>query len=142
MKWLVRRAAWTLTTLHVGSDGTDHQRIRGKPFNQQIAALGEQILFKPHKTTGPQQELAVNWMDGCWLGFNTRMGEHIVSNTASVLTCRCIRKRNKEERWNREMLLGMLGNPWSLQDGRVEVDPDLEVQAEPTATRTQNEENG
>ena len=82
LKWLVRHAAWTLTTLHVGSDGeTAHQRIRGKPFNQQIAAFGEQILFKPHKTTGPQQKLAVN----CWLGFNTRTGEHIVSNNAAVV---------------------------------------------------------
>ena len=123
LKWLVRRAAWTLTTFHVGSDGTAPQRIRGKPFNQQFAALGMQILFKPHKTTGPQQKLAMNWMDSCWLGFYTRTGEHIVSNTATVVTCRSIRRRNKEERWNREMLLGMLGNPWSLQDGRVEVDP-------------------
>ena len=76
LKWLVRHAAWTSTTFHVGSDGkTARQRIRGKPFNQQIAAFGEQILFKPHQTTGPQQKLAVNWMDGCWLGFNTRTGE-------------------------------------------------------------------
>ena len=29
-----------------------------------------------HKTTGPQQKLALNWMDGCWLGFNTRKGAH------------------------------------------------------------------
>ena len=77
-----------------------------------------------------------------------------MSNNAAVVTCRSIRRRNKEERWNREMLLGILGNPWSLQDGRVEVNPDpaapatylpmvnLEVQAEPTATRTRNEENG
>ena len=155
LKWLARHAAWTLTTLHVGSDGkTAHQRIRGKPFNQQIAAFGEQILFKPHKTTGPQQKLTVNWMDGCWLGFNTRTGEHIVSNSGAVVTCRSIRRRNKEERWNREMLLGMLGNPWSLQDGRVKVDPDPaaparylpkvnpEVLAKPTAMRTRNEENG
>ena len=60
----------------------------------------------------------------------------------------------KEERWNREMLLGIFGSPWSLQDGRVEVNPEPaalarylpmvkpEVQAEPKATRTQNEENG
>ena len=121
LKWLVRHAAWTLTTFHVSSDGTTaHQRIRGKPFNQQIAAFGEQILFKPHKTTGPQQKLAVNWMDGCWLGFNTRPGEHIVSNNAAVVTCRNIRRRSKEERWSRELLLGILGNPCSLQDGRVE----------------------
>ena len=131
-----------------------HQRIRGKPFNQQIAAFGEQILFKPHKTTGPQQKLAVKWMDGCWLGFNTRAGKHIVGNNTAVVACRSIRRRNKEERWNREMLLGVLGNPWSLQDGRVEVDPNPaaparylpmvnpEFPAEPTATRTRNEENG
>ena len=112
LKWQVRHAAWTLTTFHVGSDGkTERQRIRGKPFNQLIAAFGAQILFKPHKTTGPQQKLAVNWMDGCWLGFNTRKGEHIVCNNAAVVACRSIRRRNKEERWNREMLLVILGNP-------------------------------
>ena len=57
LKWLARHAAWTLATFHVGFDGT---------------AFGAQILFKPHTTTGPQQKLAVNWLDGCWLGFNTR----------------------------------------------------------------------
>ena len=117
LQWLVRHAAWTLTTFHVGS------RIRGRPLNQQIAAFGGQFLFKPHKTAGPQQKLAVNWMDGCWLDFNTRTVEHIVSNNAAVVTCRSIRKRNKEERWNRDVLLGVFGNPRSLQDGRVEVNP-------------------
>ena len=51
------------------------------------------------------------------------------------------------------MLLGILGNPWSVQDGRVEVDPDPavpasnipmvnpEVEARPTVTKTRNEEN-
>ena len=55
LKWRVRDAAWTLTTFNVGSDGmTARQRIRGKPFNQQIAAVGEQILFTPHKTAGAE----------------------------------------------------------------------------------------
>ena len=49
-----------------------------------------------------------NWIDGCWLGFNTGTGEHIASNNAAVVAYRSIRKRNQEERWNREMLLGML----------------------------------
>ena len=51
------------------------------------------------------------------------------------------------------MLLGILGNPWTLQDGRVEVDPNPavpagylpmvnpEIPAEPIVTRTRNEEN-
>ena len=51
------------------------------------------------------------------------------------------------------MLLGILGNPWRLQDGRVEVDPytaaparyipmvNPEVEAGPTVTKTRNEEN-
>ena len=77
-----------------------------------------------------------------------------MSNNAAVVTCRSIGRRNKEERWNCDLLLGILGNLWSLQDGRVEVDPDLaaparylpmvnlQVPAEPTTTRTRNEENG
>ena len=120
LTWLVRHAAWTLTTFHLGGDGmTANQRIRGKQVNQQIAAFGEQIFFNPRKTAGPQQKLAVNWLDGCCLGFNTR--KHIVSDSAAVVSCRSIRWRNKEERWNRDMLLGIVGNPWSLQDGHLEV---------------------
>ena len=77
LMWFVRHATGTLTTFHVGGNGmTAHQRNRGKPFNQQIAAaFSEQTFFKPHKTLGPQQKLAVNLLDGCWLGFNTRTEE-------------------------------------------------------------------
>ena len=94
-----------------------------KPFNQQIEAFDEQIPFKPHTTVGPQQKLAVNWLDGCWLGFNTRTGEHIASDKAAVVLSRSIRGQSKVERWNRDVLLGILGNPWSLHGGRVKVDP-------------------
>ena len=108
----VRHAPWTLTTFLVGGDGTTvHQRIRGKPFSHQIAPFGEQILLKPHKTSGPQQNLTVNWVDGCWLGFNRTTGEYIVSNKAAVTSCRSIRRRNKEERWNRDMPFGIRGHP-------------------------------
>ena len=90
----------------------------------------------------------------CWLGFNTKTGEHIASDKAAVVLSRSIRGQSKEERWNRDVLLGILGNPWSLQDGRVKVDPNTattpryipmvnpEVEAGPTVTKTRNEENG
>ena len=38
----------------------------------------------------------------------------------------CSRKKNAG---NRDVLLGMLGNPWSSQDGRLEVDPNLAAPA-------------
>ena len=69
-------------------------------------------------------------------------------------TCRSTRRRNKAEHWNLDMLLGILGNLWSLHDGRVEVDhsptaparyiPTLnpKVEAGPTTTKSRNEENG
>ena len=114
------------TTLHVGSDGmTAHQRIRGKVFNQQIAAFGEQILFQTTQDCGTTAEPRCEPVGRlCWLG-NTRTGEDIVSNNAAVVVCRSIRRRNKEERWNRAMLLGVLGNLWSLRYGRMEVDCNL-----------------
>ena len=90
----------------------------------------------------------------CMLGFKTRTGEYIVSNNAAVVSCNSIRRRNKEKRWNSDMMLGVFGNPWSLQDGRVEVDPNPaalaryipmmnpEVEAGPTVTKTRKVENG
>ena len=76
-----------------------------------------------------------------------------MSNNAAVTSCRNIRRRNKEERWNRDMLLRRLRNLWSLQDGRVEADPNPaapvrdipmvnpEVEAGPTVSKTRNEVN-
>ena len=52
-----------------------------------------------------------------------------MSDNAGVVSRRSIRRRNKEERWNLDVLLGELGNPWSLQDRRVEVDPNPTVPA-------------
>ena len=46
-----------------------------------------------------------------------------MSNNVAVVLCRSIQKRNKEERSNLEMLLGILGNPW------VEVDPNTAAPA-------------
>ena len=106
---------------------TAHQRIRGKPFNQQIVAFAEQILF--------------NHTGSAVVTFRSIRRRNMEGS---------IRRRNIEERWNREKLLGIFGNPWSLKDGCVAVDPDpaaparhmpmvnQEVKAEPTVTRTRN----
>ena len=98
---------WTLTTSQVGRDGMKaHERIRGKTFNQQTVAFGEQILFKPRQTSGPQQKLAVNWLDGCW----TR-SQHEHRRPHREHQCRSdIRGETKKNARNCELLLGILGN--------------------------------
>ena len=77
-----------------------------------------------------------------------------MSDKAAVTTCRSIRLRNKEERWNRDMLHGIFGNLGSMQDGRVEVEPqpcgtsqntsngEPRVEAGSTTTKSRNEDNG
>ena len=77
-----------------------------------------------------------------------------MSRQRGMTACRSIRMRNKEERWNRDMLRGILVNSWSLQDGRVEVNPNPaaparyfpmlnpEVEAGPIPRKSRNEENG
>ena len=99
------------------SEAMERQRNRGNWFKLQNAAFGGQILCEPHKTSGPQQTLAVKWSDGCWLGFNTRAGEHILSDKEAVTAS----ASGGETEKNAGMLLGIVGNPWS-QDGRVEVE--------------------
>ena len=67
-----------------------------------------------HLTRGPLQKFAVNWLDDCWLVFNTTTGEHSVSYNAAMVAFRSVRRRNKR----RALELG-----YRLQDGRVKVDP-------------------
>ena len=68
-----------------------------------MAAFGKQNLFKPNTTAGPLQKLAVNWLDGCWLG--------------------CDVSQYSETKQGRARELGCCRNPWRLHDGRVEVNP-------------------
>ena len=74
-----------------------------------------------------------------------------MSNNAAVVSCRSIRRRNKEERWNLDLLLGILGNPWTLaRRTRSQprsavryipmVNPEVEVGL--TVAKTRNEEIG
>ena len=100
LKWLVQHAVWTMTTFHVGGDGMlAHQRIRGKPFNQQIAAFGEQILFKPTQDRGTTAETRCELAWTVAGSVSSRRREN-----ASLVSCRSTRRRNKKKCWNRDML--------------------------------------
>ena len=61
LKWRVRHAARTLTTFHVRSDASEANRTNSK-------------------------SLRLKWLAGCWPGFITCTGEHIVSDNTAVTT--------------------------------------------------------
>ena len=71
LKWLVRPCSMDfddISTLAV----TGRQRTNASEVNHLSNRLQRSVsksCSKPHKTAGPLQKLAVNWMDGCWLGF-------------------------------------------------------------------------
>ena len=64
MAWLVKHAAWVLTTRVRGKDGqTPYERLRGKPFGRKSVGFGEMCLFrlplKGPEAHGEDGELAV-----------------------------------------------------------------------------------
>ena len=57
----------------------------------------------------------VRWEEGVWLGFRKQSGEVWVGTKSGVIKVRDIRRKGShEERWNRELFMGMKGLPWDM----------------------------
>ena len=77
LEWLVRHAAWKRRPWRRWNDSAPaHKRQLVQTAKTPRSVSRSSVNHT--KTSGPQQKLDLEWSDGCWLGFNTRAGEHIV----------------------------------------------------------------
>ena len=77
--WITRHAASLLNNFHVGVDGrTAYFRIHHKNFNGKVFEIGEQVLAKPKRRTNKSKSNSTRarWVEGTWVGWDERTGEH------------------------------------------------------------------
>ena len=55
---------------------------------------------------------------GAWLGIIERTEDIIVGATFGVAKCRTVSRLTEEDRWSKELVLGMQGVPWQPVPGR------------------------
>ena len=119
MPWLIRHATAVHNRYHKGSDGrTRYERLRGRPFNKEVAEFGECIWYLKPKSKGKEKRRS-RWDNGIWLGIRDESNEIFVGTPQGVLKVRTIRRRaDKEGRWNWEQFEAMRGVPWEPIPGR------------------------
>ena len=113
--WITRHAASLLNNFHVGVDGrTAYFRIHHKNFNGKVFEIGEQVLAKPKRRTNKSKSNSTRarWVEGTWVGWDERTGEHIVVlSTGQAVRIRSVRPLPESERWNAKAVQAMKATP-------------------------------
>ena len=113
LTWIVKHAAWIHNRYQLHSDGrTSYERRWGNNYNKPICEFGETVNFqyatRPSKTTS-------NWSTGIWLGRRTKSDEHYVATKDDVFRTRTIRRLNRSDRYNKELLDAVVSTPWATK---------------------------
>ena len=96
------------------SDGkTPYERLRGRPYQGQVAEFAEVVHFRDPGKAADMPKLDDRWNLGLWLGKSLASDEHYVVTSAGVRRCRSIWRRPEKQRWDRKMLTDMNGEPWN-----------------------------
>ena len=103
---LVRHCAWLVTHHQVKSDGkTPHERLRGRPYQGQVADFAEVLHFRDRGKAADMPKLDDRWNLGLWLGKSLASDVHYVGTPAEVRWCRSIWRCPEKQRWDRKMLV-------------------------------------
>ena len=87
---------------------TPHGRLRGRPYQGQVAEFAEVVHFRDPGKAGDMHKL-----DDRWLGKSLASDEHYVDTSAGVRMCQSIWRRPEKQRWDRKMLTEMNVEPWN-----------------------------
>ena len=123
MEWMIPLASDLINRYLVGADGkTAHYRIHMRNFSGMAFECGEQVMAKPVRQGNwskldrdPKRKLSLqsNWIEGTWVGFDSRTHEHIVvaPRGGPALRIRTVRARPASERWSLQAVREILATP-------------------------------
>ena len=115
MEWILEHSVSLLNRFHVGVDGrTAFYRVHHRNFSGKVFEIGEQVLAKPKrkiKRDGIYSTRA-RWIDGTWVDWDDRTGEHIVVlSSGQAVRVRSIRPVSDSDRWKAEVVLAIRATP-------------------------------
>ena len=142
--WIIRHAGHLINLCRVRDNGrTAFQLMKGRRTNAKLVPFGESVLFKIPKTDHRVGKFEDRWEAGCWVGFLTRTGEHLVAtgkgafkvSTVMRSTCPCRTPRSNlaEPKCRRQMWTSMAQprNVWDTERTRpASTGPSIPTSAE------------
>ena len=130
--WMVRRAAWILNRFLIRASGkTPYRALRGKNYDQPIAAFGECVMYRD--TDADATKLKPRWKGGIFVGKLDLTEEFAVLTESGAPKVRTIKRMPRPQDECRVLLSKVVGQPWN-PTGRPELvtTPSSEI----PATRT------
>ena len=110
--WLIRHAAANITRFKIRSNGkTAFQLMKGFKGIMPIGEFGECVHFRQPKAIEVLGKYEDRWQEGVYLGFDMRSGEYLVGTESGVYRSGAVRRRPDDERWSREALDRIKGDP-------------------------------
>ncbi len=116
MEWIIRHAPSVINRVQLGVDGrTSYYRIHHRDFSGKFFEFGEQVLIKPKRKIAKQEKrvsMKEKWLDGTWLGWDDRTGEHLVAiPSGPVVRVRSVRPVAEGSRWSAEAVEKIIATP-------------------------------
>ncbi len=118
--WMLEHVCLLMNVLVRGNDGlTSWQRLRGRPFGQQLVGFAEMVIYKfPSKGPGhnPEGNMGVQGREAIFLGYSKSSNTFIVGNGDGVVQTRSVTRRPLSERWRADVLAELQATPWSIRE--------------------------
>ncbi len=111
--WLVRWAVMLVSRYLVGKDGrTAYERRTGRKCRVPVVPFGEKVWYKEIRETKERKEkFCSEWREGIWLGHQRSSNEALVGTNRGVVKAYSVKRREPDQRWSKEAILGMVGTP-------------------------------
>ena len=120
LPWLLEHTCLILNVTSRGTDGiTPWERVKGRPFGQQIVGFGEVVLYKL-PTKGPRSQpdgnMGARQAEGVFVGYNRGSNTFTVIGDEGKVEARSMTRRPEPNRWSAEKLAAIQATPWSLRE--------------------------
>ena len=118
--WLLEHTCLILNVRSRGSDGlTSWERVRGRPFGQQVVGFGETVLYKlPVKgpRSQPDGNMGATQAEGTFVGYNRNANTFIIMADDGKVEARSLVRRPEPNRWSADRLAAIKATPWSFRE--------------------------
>ena len=100
--WMIDHVCLLVNVVVRGSDGlTAWQRVRGRPFSQQLVGFGESVLYR-YPGKGPQHQPDGNTgalgAEGVFMGYNLHSNTFRILGESGAVAPRSMTRRSQAER--------------------------------------------
>ena len=97
------------------------ERLHGTKLTQEFVPFGEMVLARL-VSSEPLNRMNPRCKFGVWLGVRSHSAECFVGTSEGVFGAREVRRLERQDRWDREVINNVIGVPWRIVDGRWTVD--------------------